>query len=130
MTIFCSRNCAQASHHQENDDIGRSDVRARQQNDGNDVSGDSEDQMTFWRRLLKQVVEANEENGLNEECRIFQVIENRITVVHKVAETDGPPETNYPLRQISGQSYKHFTLVNYDSRLVITSKLIIPMNLE
>ena len=29
-----------------------------------------------------------------------------------------------------GQSYKHFTLVNYDSRLVITSKLLILMTLE
>ena len=30
----------------------------------------------------------------------------------------------------NGQSYKHFTLVNYDSRLVITSKLLILTTLE
>ena len=30
----------------------------------------------------------------------------------------------------SGQSYKHFTLINYDSRVVITSKLLILMTLE
>ena len=30
----------------------------------------------------------------------------------------------------SAQSYKHFTLVNYDSRLVITSKLLIRTTLE
>ena len=28
------------------------------------------------------------------------------------------------------QSYKHFTLVNYDSRVVITSKLLILKTLE
>ena len=31
---------------------------------------------------------------------------------------------------ICSQSYKHFTLVNYDSRLVITCKLLILMTLE
>ena len=28
------------------------------------------------------------------------------------------------------QSYKHFTLINYDSRVVITSKFLILMTLE
>ena len=32
--------------------------------------------------------------------------------------------------KISGHSYKHFTLINYDSRLVITSKLLILTTLE
>ena len=31
---------------------------------------------------------------------------------------------------ISGQSYKHFMLVNYDSRVKIISKLLILMTLE
>ena len=31
---------------------------------------------------------------------------------------------------ISGQSYKHFTLINYDSRVVITSKLLIIKTVE
>ena len=30
----------------------------------------------------------------------------------------------------NGQSYKHFTLLNYDSRLGITSKLLILTTLE
>ena len=32
--------------------------------------------------------------------------------------------------QTSGQSYKQFTLVNYDSRVVVTSKLLIFTTLE
>ena len=32
--------------------------------------------------------------------------------------------------KFSGQSYKHFMLVNYDSRVVITSKLLILTTLE
>ena len=34
------------------------------------------------------------------------------------------------LLSISGQSYKHFTIVNYDSRFVITSKLLTLTTLE
>ena len=32
--------------------------------------------------------------------------------------------------KISAQSCKHFTLINYDSRAVITSKLLIRITLE
>ena len=35
-----------------------------------------------------------------------------------------------PLNTVCGQSYKHFKLVNYDSKLVITSKLLILITLE
>ena len=38
--------------------------------------------------------------------------------------------TTYILVPSKGQSYKHFMLVNYDSRAVITSKLLIFMTLE
>ena len=38
--------------------------------------------------------------------------------------------TALDLDAINGQYYKHFILVNYDSRLVLTSKLLILMTLE
>ena len=37
----------------------------------------------------------------------------------------------WPMNSVtSGQSFKHFTLVNYNSRVVITSKLLILRTLE
>ena len=38
--------------------------------------------------------------------------------------------TTYNYKNSNGQSYKDFTIVNYDSRLVQTRKLPIPTSLE
>ena len=34
------------------------------------------------------------------------------------------------VREVSGQSDKQFTLINYDSRVVVTSKLLISTTLD